>query len=134
LGQVASSDRSPDSGEGTVIEGRTVIGRRRFLYVSPSAKPSDINWSGFQLLTNYRVQGSAADVLKLAMIKVSERLPEGARLRACVHDELILSNPAHVAHETLENARAAMIEAFVKLFSYVPVEVDGKIRQHWGEK
>ena len=61
--------------ESTVTEGRTVTGGRRFLYVSPGAEQSDINWAGFQLLTNFRVQGSAADVLKLAMIKVNERLP-----------------------------------------------------------
>jgi DNA polymerase-1 len=133
-GGLAAWHARAHEGETRVTEGRTVTGRRRFLYVSPGAEVSDINWNAFQLLTNFPVQGSAADVLKLAMIKVAESLQKGARLRACVHDELILSAPAGVAQETLARAHTAMTQAFNELFPGVPIEVEGKICTSWGEK
>src|SRR4029077_1774795 len=86
--------------ESRVTEGRTVTGRRRLLHALLGGNSNDINWNAFQLQTNFPVQGSAADVLKLAMVKISERLPAGAQLRACVHDELILTAPAEIAEHT----------------------------------
>lgn len=120
--------------ESRVTEGRTVTGRRRLLHAAVSGDSNDINWNAFQLQTNFPVQGSAADVLKLAMVKVSECLPAGAQLRACVHDELILTAPAEIAEHTLQLAHQAMIEAFTKLFPNVPIEVEGKVCANWSEK
>ena len=97
------------------------------MQASLDADSNDVNWNAFQLQTNFRVQGSAADVLKLAMIKVAERIPAGAKLRATVHDELILSAPLELANETLQTARQAMIDAFSELFPEVPIEVEGKV-------
>jgi DNA polymerase I-like protein with 3'-5' exonuclease and polymerase domains len=65
-----------------------------------SGDSDDLNWNAFQLQTNFRVQGSAADVLKSAMIKVAECIPAGAKLRATVHDELILSAPLEITEDT----------------------------------
>jgi DNA polymerase-1 len=120
--------------ESRVTEGRTVMGRRRLLHASMSGDSSEINWNAFQLQTNFPVQGSAADVLKLAMVKVSQCLPASAKLRACVHDELILTAPAEIAEQTLKLAHQAMIEAFTELFPNIPIEVEGKVCRHWGEK
>jgi DNA polymerase I len=120
--------------ERRVTEGRTVTGRRRLLHASVNGDSGDINWNAFQLQTNFPVQGSAADVLKLAMVKVSQCLPAGAKLRACVHDELILSAPAEIAEQTLKLAHQSMTEAFTELFPNIPIEVQGKVCRHWGEK
>jgi DNA polymerase-1 len=120
--------------ESRVTEGRTVTGRRRLLYAPLNGSPSDINWNAFQLQTNFPVQGSAADILKLAMVKVAERIPAGVTLRACVHDELILTAPAEIAEHALRAAHLAMTEAFTDLFPNVPIEVEGKICANWGEK
>ena len=117
-----------------VTQGRTVTGRRRLLHISMNGDSNDINWNAFQLQTNFPVQGSAADVLKSAMIKVAERIPAGAKLRACVHDELILSAPLEIAEDTFKVAREAMAEAFSELFPDVPIEVEGKVCQNWGQK
>jgi DNA polymerase-1 len=117
-----------------VTQGRTVTGRRRLLHTSMNGDSNDINWNAFQLQTNFPVQGSAADVLKSAMIKVAERIPAGAKLRACVHDELILSARREIAEDTFKVARQAMAEAFSELFPEVPIEVEGKVCQHWGQK
>jgi hypothetical protein len=68
------------------------------------------------------------------MVKVSQGLPAGAKLRACVHDELILSAPAEIAEQTLKLVHQSMTEAFTELLPNIPIEVQSKICRHWGEK
>ena len=86
---------------------------------------------------NARIQGSAADMSKLAMIKVgnNKRLKElGFRLLIPVHDELIAECPK-------ENAKEAS-ELFAKLMSeaaedklHIPISCDVEITERWyGEK
>ena len=73
----------------------TLFGRRRYL---PELKASNFNLRSFgeRVAMNMPVQGTAADVIKLAMIRVARRLaaevPE-ARLLLQVHDELIAECP-----------------------------------------
>ena len=73
----------------------TVYGRRRYL---PELKSSNFNVRAFgqRVALNAPIQGTAADVIKIAMIKVSERLQREqlrARLILQIHDELILECP-----------------------------------------
>ncbi|MBR4303945.1 MAG: DNA polymerase I, partial [Clostridia bacterium] len=73
----------------------TVYGRRRYL---PELKSSNFNVRSFgqRVALNAPIQGTAADVIKIAMIKVSERLQREqlrARLILQIHDELILECP-----------------------------------------
>ena len=73
----------------------TLMGRRRWL---PELKSSNYNLRSFgeRVALNMPIQGTAADVMKLAMIRVSDRLKrEGleARLVLQVHDELIVECP-----------------------------------------
>ncbi len=73
----------------------TLFGRRRYL---PELKASNFNQRSFgeRVAMNMPVQGTAADIIKLAMIRVAKRLeaelPE-ARLLLQVHDELIAECP-----------------------------------------
>ena len=120
--------------ENRVVEGRTVTGRRRLLYASMKGDSGDINWNAFQLQTNSPVQGSAADVLKLAMVKVSQCLPAGAKFRACVHDELILSAPAEIAEQTLKLAHQSMTEAFTELSQKYRLKIKARFAGIGGEK
>lgn len=87
--------------ESSVAEGRergyalTLMGRRRYL---PELTSSNFNVRSFgeRCAMNSPIQGTAADVIKLAMIKVDRRLREqGMRTRLIlqVHDELILEAP-----------------------------------------
>lgn len=126
--------RNAHAREKRITEGRTVLNRRRLLHVSSSGNPQDTSWNAFQMATNFVVQGSAADVLKAAMLKVAERLPSCAKLRACVHDELILTAPTGRAEEVKVLAHQAMIDAFTRLFPSVPIEVEAKVVSNWGEK
>ena len=74
----------------------TLFGRRRAL---PELKSSNFNLRSFgeRVALNMPIQGTAADIMKLAMIRVEQRLSgEGlaARLIMQVHDELIVECPA----------------------------------------
>lgn len=73
----------------------TLMGRRRYI---PELASSNYNLRSFgeRCAMNSPIQGTAADVIKLAMIKVDRRLREqGMRTRLIlqVHDELILEAP-----------------------------------------
>ena len=82
----------------------TMYGRRRYV---PELKSSNFNIrSGAERVTlNTPIQGSAADLIKLAMIRVdkalSETYPE-AQLILQVHDELIVEFPAELAAQVAE--------------------------------
>ncbi len=74
----------------------TLLGRRRYL---PELKSSNYNTRSFgeRAALNTPIQGTAADIIKLAMIEVSKRLMEGAfssKLILQVHDELIIDTAA----------------------------------------
>ena len=73
----------------------TLLGRRRYL---PELKSRNYNVRSFgeRAALNTPIQGTAADIIKLAMIDVSRKLEEGgyqARLILQVHDELIVDTP-----------------------------------------
>ena len=107
-------------------EARTVLGRR----LSPNA---DTDWAKFELLTNYVVQGSAADVIKAAMVKLAYRLPADDHLVATVHDEVRLRDvPAEGANGICELVRMTMVDAFSEVFETdVPIEVEAKVCSSW---
>ena len=84
--------------------------------------------------TNLPIQGSAADILKKAMIDVHRALPSVASGRArmilTVHDELLFETPAESVEETVALVREKM-ESAVPL--KVPLTVDIGIGQNWKE-
>jgi DNA polymerase-1 len=110
-----------------ITEARTILGR----VVLPR---NNTDWEKFQLLTNYITQGSAADVLKVAMVKLRYRLPD-LIIVATVHDELVFDVPAEGAEALCELIRLTMIDAFSEVFGdIVPMEVEAKVCSNWGEK
>jgi DNA polymerase I len=111
-----------------VTEGRTVTGRRRLL------TESDPDWKRFQARVNYVIQGGCADALKLAMVTLASKLPKEARIIATIHDEIVAECPRSLGEEVLRLTQAAMTNAFERLFPGLPVQVDGKVCSHWGEK
>ena len=83
-------------------------------------------------VVNSRIQGSAADMSKLAMIKVGtdERLKElGFRLLIPVHDELIGECPKENAKECAERFAMLMSTAAEKLT--IPISCDVEITEQW---
>ena len=110
----------------------TLFGRRRYL---PELKSSNRNLRAFgqRVAMNMPIQGTAADIIKIAMVRVWRRLrAEGleARLILQVHDELIVEAPAAEA----EKVRALVKEEMESAASLaVPMEVDAKTGKDWGE-
>ncbi|HBT16932.1 MAG TPA: hypothetical protein DEB05_08270, partial [Firmicutes bacterium] len=82
---------------------------------------------------NTPIQGSAADLIKLAMVRAEERLRKeqipGALLLQ-VHDELLIE----VEREALQEAGKILREEMEKAFSLkVPLRVDVKSGENWGD-
>ena len=110
----------------------TIYGRRREL---PELKSSNFNMRSFgeRVALNMPIQGTAADIIKLAMVNVHSRLrAEGlkARLILQVHDELIAECPQEEAERvklilTQEMENAAHLS--------VPLTVDAHIGHSWAE-
>jgi DNA polymerase I-like protein with 3'-5' exonuclease and polymerase domains len=107
---------------------RTIFGRLLCAQV-------DDAWARFNLLTNYVVQGSCADLLKMAMIKIARLLHSDVHLVATVHDELIYDAPADLAEQSCGMIRMAMEETFREMFgTTVPIRAEAKICKNWSEK
>ena len=82
---------------------------------------------------NAPIQGTAADLVKIAMIKVHERLRReklGARMILQVHDELLLEVPENEIDRTTEAVKAEM-ESACELA--VPLVVDVGVGKNWME-
>ena len=110
----------------------TLFGRRRYL---PELKSSNFNVRSFgeRVALNMPVQGTAADIIKLAMVNVARRLKEQrlqARLILQVHDELIVECPESEA-ETVRALLENEMENAVHLS--VPLTAEAHIGHSWAE-
>ena len=89
---------------------QTVFGRRRYL-PALMGPPSAQRALAERVAINAPIQGSAADLMKMAMIRVHRALKSmhpSARLLLQVHDELVIECPAEVADAVAERVRAEM--------------------------
>ncbi len=113
-------------------EVQTIYGRKRVI--------SSIDTSGrdqgfaMRAAINAPLQGSAADIIKLAMIKVDEALTTsfpGAHLILQIHDELLVEAPDHgeSKNNTLLEAIRSAMEGVIKLA--VPLKVDASSGRDW---
>ena len=107
----------------------TVLGRKRYLPEINSRNPGERAGAERQAF-NTRIQGSAADIMKLAMIRAHELIPEGASLLLTVHDELVTIAPDNLVDETREAIREAM--EGINLLD-IPLIADLAVVQRWGE-
>jgi DNA polymerase-1 len=108
----------------------TLLGRRRFIPELRMSNPA-LRGAGERMAINMPIQGTAADIIKIAMISLPERLRAAglqARMLLQVHDELVLEVPrgeveaaASILRETMEGA--------LKLD--VPLTVDVKVGDDW---
>ena len=101
----------------------TLMHRRREL---PELKSSNFNMRSFgeRVALNMPIQGTAADIMKLAMVRVERRLArEGlaAQLIMQVHDELIVECPEE-EKEKVEHLLAEEMSGVVQLSVPLPAE------------
>ncbi len=111
----------------------TLLGRRRYF---PGLKTrSDFNTRNREEreAINAPIQGTAADIMKLAMLKVHAALRQAGlagRMILQVHDELVLECPQGELQKTASLVRSVMESAFQL---DVPLLTDARFGKNWGE-
>lgn len=111
---------------------QTIVGRRRYI---PEIRSRNYNIRQFgeRAATNAPVQGSAADIIKIAMIRIHDELRArdlGARMLLQVHDELVFEVPEDRIDESRTLVRDLMENAFEL---EVPLEVATGVGTNWWE-
>ncbi|MDF2693573.1 MAG: polymerase [Labilithrix sp.] len=109
---------------------RTILGRRRFL-PNLSSSNRGLRFEAERVAKNTPIQGAAADILKLAMVKLGlGDVVAGARMILTVHDELVFEVP----EAGVEKAKGIIKEVMESAMPLdVPLEVDVGSGSHWGE-
>lgn len=109
----------------------TLYGRRRYIPELKSANGA-VRALGRRMALNAPLQGTAADIVKMAMVRVARALAEelpSARMIMQVHDELVLECPPEDADRAAEILRREM-EGVGSDFP-VPLTVDVEIGHNW---
>jgi DNA polymerase-1 len=110
----------------------TISGRRRYVPTINSHNKTEKS-AAERIAVNTPIQGSAADIVKTAMLKLDKRLTaekSKARLLLQVHDELILECPKNYAEETAILVKTEMEQA-VSL--NIPLRVSVETGSRWGD-
>ena len=110
----------------------TLFGRRRYIPELASSKKMEVAF-GERVAMNSPIQGTAADIIKLAMVNIAEKLKKGgydARLILQVHDELMIEAHKDCAEEVSTLLKAEMENA-VSLA--VPLTVEIASGKSWYE-
>jgi len=118
----------------------TLFGRRRYL---PELKSVNfqLRSAAERMAINHPIQGTAADLIKMAMIEVRKKLPSfpvqgglkmvgAAKMLLQVHDELVFEVPKDDAEKVAEIVRKAMENVVILR---VPIKVGISIGRSWGE-
>jgi DNA polymerase-1 len=111
---------------------KTMFGRRRPV-PELTSKNGQIRSAAERVAVNLPIQGTAADILKRAMIDVHERLSRTfprARMILTVHDELLFESPADESPEVAALVRECMSSAVAL---NVPLDVDVGMGANWKE-
>jgi DNA polymerase I len=107
----------------------TLFGRRRYV---PELRNSNKNVRklGERIAFNARVQGTAADIIKVAMIALQPRLRSlGTDMLMQVHDELVFD----VDEERVDEVAGLAAESMVAAYDlHPPLEVEVKVGERWG--
>ncbi len=110
----------------------TMLGRQRFL---PEINHSNIHTrqAAERIAINMPIQGTAADIIKIAMIWIHNRMKENglnSRMLLQVHDELIFEAPPREI-ETIKDMILELMPSALELS--VPLKVDLKMGPNWGD-
>jgi DNA polymerase-1 len=111
---------------------QTLMGRRRFL---PEINSSNrmVREAAERMAINAPVQGSSADIIKIAMIKLHremERRNLKSKMLLQIHDELLFEVPDEEV-EKMKSLVAELMSGAVELS--VPVKIDIKLGRNWGD-
>jgi DNA polymerase-1 len=122
-----------------IAEGRekgyttTILGRRRPIPELQSGDPAQRGF-GERMAVNSPIQGSAADLIKVAMINVHKKLHEElphVKMILQVHDELIFEVPDHDLEEAKRLVKEEMEGVGTQIGLSVPLKVDLGVGKNW---
>ncbi|HZC33715.1 MAG TPA: DNA polymerase, partial [Candidatus Bathyarchaeia archaeon] len=108
----------------------TLLGRRRYI-PDMTSRVNAVRNAAERMAINMPIQGTAADVQKIAMIRLDDRLRSGgfgARMLLSVHDEILLEVPRDELDRLVPVVRETM-ESALRL--NVPLTVDVKVGDDW---
>ena len=113
----------------------TLLGRKRYFpeLQSESRAHGSVKAAAQRMAINHPIQGTAADIIKIAMIRLHDELQSrglGTKMILQVHDELVLEVPDDEVDRAGRLVRSVMEGAY-KLDA--PLKVDIKTGRHWGE-
>ena len=111
---------------------QTVLGRRRY-FPELNSRNHNVRMAAERMAINMPIQGTSAEITKLAMIGMQNRMDEAhmrSRMLLQVHDELIFETPSDEVEEMTGLAREVMSSA---LELSVPLNVDVKMGPNWGD-
>jgi DNA polymerase I len=115
----------------------TLLGRRRYFPVLKTTAPGSqayiIRQAAERAAINHPIQGTAADIIKIAMVRLHRALQEGgyrARITLQVHDELVLEAPADELAPVSRLVRETMEQAYELK---APLKVDMEAGPNWYE-
>ena len=108
----------------------TLFGRRRYVAKELSDPNKNRQKLGERIAFNARVQGTAADIIKVAMVDLQPRLRSlGTDMLMQVHDELVFD----VDEERVEEVATLASERMVAAYDLdPPLEVEVKVGERWG--
>jgi DNA polymerase-1 len=108
----------------------TLLGRRR---PTPDVQSSNfvVREAAYRAAINMPLQGSAADIMKLAMVEVAKKLEPDTKILLQIHDSLIIEAPKDKAEAVGEIVKQTMETAYTKL--PVKLKTDVSIGRNWGE-
>ncbi len=114
----------------------TLFGRRAH-YPEITAKNPSIRAFNERAAINARLQGTAADIIRRAMIRMEPALDEAglkAQMLLQVHDELVFEVPEGEAEQTIPVVRKVMEHAAAPAVQLVvPLQVDARAAKNWDE-
>lgn len=108
----------------------TLLGRRR---PTPDVRSSNfaVREAAYRAAVNMPLQGSAADITKMAMIAVAKKLGTDSKLLLQIHDSILIEAPAAKAEAVGKLAKQTMESVYTKL--PIKLKADVSIGKNWGE-
>lgn len=110
---------------------KTMLGRRRYL-PDLSSPARELRSRAERQAFNAEIQGTAADLMKVALVRAYALLPEEAKLILTVHDEVLVLCPEEMGDEVAEIVREAMEDIDI-LADGIPLVADVNIAKTWGD-
>ncbi len=108
----------------------TLLGRRR---PTPDVQSPNfqVREGAYRAAVNMPLQGSAADIMKIAMNNIATKLDKDCKLLLQIHDSVILEVPKAKAETVSKMVKQTMEQAYTKL--PIKLKADVSIGQNWGE-